>query len=99
MTKKEAIVKSICGYIDAILAAKDFSNEPKLVNSLKQLRIEMLEYQSEVDNKENVTEEDVDMVDFFIEKVDEIQKGLDKEYDELSMLKSFVFCIKVIITE
>lgn len=100
MTKKEAIVKSICCHLEVVLKSQKIANNPDLSSALTNLRNEMHNYekgQNEAGCQCSITQDDFEIIDCYISVINDIQKGLDKESDELSWLKCMANLIKYII--
>ena len=96
MTKKEAIVKSICCHLDVVFKSKSIINNPALLGSLKNLFYEMQNYLEETDGGGFITQ-DFEIINYYISEIENIQNGLHNESDELNWLKKMALFIKSII--
>ena len=87
MTKREAIVKSIINQLDVVLKSTNIKDNSEILNAIKILRDEMCNYEKEMEDECPIKIGDIEFVDCYISRVDDIQRKQCDEYDELAWLK------------
>ena len=99
MTKKEAIIKSIVQYLDAILEIETLKNNVKLIKDLKFVKDEVFRLLDEFDEKCNVENTDIEIINDYIKIVGYIQNNDEEENIVLNDLKLYALILKYIIEQ